>query len=99
MQTLFQTDIARIADDQVIQQIDFQQICRLYQLSGKINIFGRGCGITARMVVTYENVRLVEPTFCLGKFPFPGGSLPFSRPGYPRRKWRLPTKRQAQLQK
>jgi hypothetical protein len=40
VQTLFQADVAWIANHQVIQQIDFQQVGGLDQLARKIDIFG-----------------------------------------------------------
>src|SRR5262249_49605372 len=54
---LFQADKAVVADDDVVEQLDFQPPPRLAQLLGRLYIFRRGRRVARRMVVQHDDRR------------------------------------------
>jgi len=63
-----QTDVALIADDEVIDQFNVQLAACLYQLLCYGDIFGRGCRVAAGVVMTDDDTWTVTDD---------GGSIDF----------------------
>jgi hypothetical protein len=55
----FQARVTRIANDNMIEQIDIEQVTGLNQLFRHLKVLGRGCRIAAWMIVTDDHIGTV----------------------------------------